>query len=148
MPDIPSPSWILLLWCGLAASLAGELVAAVLRPGRGTRRHGEASSPRLMAGPRENSIIAVLTGFLIFAPVYGLLFEASHRADIAAGVIVGAAHGVLAGAIALIAAARQPADARATPLAALAWFRARRLLSRMTFGAVLGFLYAVPGSVS
>jgi hypothetical protein len=144
--DIPAPSWLLLLWCGLAAALASELVAAALRPPRRSRRRGEAVFPTLQAGPRENAFIAVLSSALLFAPAYGIIFESAHRADAEFGALLGAAHGIAAGAIALIAAARRSSDATATPMRALAWFRVRRLVSRVTFGTVLGFLYAVPGA--
>lgn len=148
MLDIPAPSWLLLFWCGLAAALASELVAAALRPPRLARRRGESTSPTLQAGPRENWFIAVLLSACLFTPIYGLLFEMTNRADAGFGAIVGAAHGVIAGAIALIAAARAASSRSATPLRVLAWFRARRFISRVTFGALLGFLYAVPGAVS
>ena len=144
MLEIPAPSWLLLLWCGLAAALVSELVAAVLRPPRLVRRRGEAVSPTLQAGPRENWLIAVLLSAVFFTPVYGVLFEMTHRADAGLGAIIGAAHGVLAGSIALLAAARSRSTRAATPLRALAWFRLRRLISHVTFGSLLGFLYAVP----
>ncbi|MGH7501537.1 MAG: hypothetical protein ACREL7_07220 [Longimicrobiales bacterium] len=143
--DIPAPSWLLLFWCGLAAALASEFVAAALRPPRLGRRRGETNSPRLQTGPRENTFIALLLAALLFTPVYGLIFEVAHRADAPFGAILGAAHGLVAGAFALLSAAHRADDVAATPIRALAWFRIRRLISHTTFGAVLGFLYAVPG---
>jgi hypothetical protein len=144
--DIPAPSWLLLFWCGLAAALASELVAAALRPPRRSRRRGESTSPTLQAGPRENWFIAVILSACLFTPAYGLIFEMTHRADAGFGAILGAVHGVLAGGVALLSASRALNDRTATPMPVLAWFRARRLISRIMFGTVLGFLYAVPGA--
>lgn len=148
MLEIPAPSWLLLFWCGLAAALASELVAAALRPPRFARRRGESILPTLQAGPRENWLIAVLLSAILFTPVYGVLFEMTHRADAGLGAIFGAVHGIVAGAIALLTAARMNSSRSATPMRSLAWFRARRLISRITFGTVLGFLYAVPRALS
>jgi hypothetical protein len=149
VPGIPSPSWPLLLWCGLAASLAGELLAAAFRPARRTRLRGRAPTPRLMSTPRENVPIALAAGTLVIAPIYGLVFEGMQRADWTTGATIGAVHGVIAAAFALGAAARtknRNSESGSTPLGTLALFRARRLIGRIAYGAALGFLYAAPGS--
>jgi hypothetical protein len=72
----------------------------------------------------------------------------THRADAGLGAVFGAVHGLVAGAIALLTAARTNSSRSATPMRSLARFRVRRLISRITFGTVLGFLYAVPRALS
>lgn len=145
MIDLRAPSWLLLFWCGFAASLASEWIVAAIRAlfaGRSNEKH---SGPRLMSAPRGSVPIAVVTGTLISAPVYGLIFEWMHRADLTAGVLLGALHGLLAGVIILIAfVRRRRMDRRDTSVRPLAVFRVRRLVTRVLYGALLGFLYVVP----
>jgi hypothetical protein len=143
---IQTPSWLLLLWCGFAASLASEWIVAMARAvlARG-RDHPSRSGPRLMSTPRGSVPIAVLLGTLVSAPVYGLIFEWWHRADLAAGLLLGTIHGTVAGLIVLVAfLRRRRRDNREMPVRPLAVFRARRLITRVLYGAVLGFLYVVP----
>ncbi len=140
------PSWLLLFWSGLAAALASEWLAATLRPPRLTRRRGQSVSPTLMRGPRENVIIAIVTGTLLLAPLYGVAFELLHRAEFVNGAVLGTLHGVFAAIVALVAARRPARAGAATPpsVRAAAVYRARRILTRAVYGAVLGFLYVVP----
>jgi len=142
------PAWLLLFWCGLAAALVSEWLAAAVRPGRLSRRRGEAIAPRLMRGPRENALIAIAGGALLLAPVYGIVFELLNRADLVNGTVIGGLHGLIPGVIALAAAARSStvgAAGTTTSLRAIAVYRARRVLARTVYGAVFGFLYVVPG---
>lgn len=141
------PSWLLLLWCGFAASLASEWIVATARAiiarGRGAQRTG----PRLMSAPRGSVPIAVLLGTLVSAPVYGLVFELWHRADLTAGLMLGTLHGLIAGLFVLVAfLRRRRKDNRDTSVRPLAVFRVRRLVTRVLYGALLGFLYVVPPS--
>lgn len=142
-----APSWLLLLWCGFAASLASEWIVAAVRAILARGRDTQRSGPRLMSTPRGSVPIAVLTGTLISAPVYGLIFEWWRRADLAAGLLLGTIHGLIAGLIILIAfVRRRRKDRRDTPVRPLAVFRVRRLVTRVLYGALMGFLYVVPPS--
>jgi hypothetical protein len=143
---IPAPSWFLLFWCGLAAALASEFIVALARA---TLAHGQRSTeagPRLMSAPRTSIPFAVLSGAFVFAPLYGIAFEWLARADLQAGAAIGAIHGVIAGVAVLFAAFRRRAGSPARSLKPMLGFRARRLLTRALFGALLGFLYVVPGA--
>jgi hypothetical protein len=146
MDFFQAPSWLLLLWCGFAASLASEWIVATARAIIDRRRHDpHRAGPRLLSTPRGSAPIAVLAGTLVSAPVYGLAFESWQRADVTAGLILGAIHGVMAGLIVLVAfLRRRRKDNRLTPLRPLAAFRVRRLVTRVLYGALLGFLYVVP----
>lgn len=98
-----------------------------------------------MSAPRGSVPIAVLLGTIVSAPVYGLIFEWWHRADLAAGLFLGTIHGVLAGLVVLMAfLRRRRQDNHELPVRPLAVFRVRRLITRVVYGAVLGFLYVVP----
>lgn len=146
MPGLPNPSWLLLFWCGLVASIASEWTAVAIRTAVGGARASRASgNPRLMREPRGSALFAIITGTLISAPVYGLLFEWIHRADLAAGATIGALHGTLAGTLVLLATVRNP-DSRAAgfSLRPTALYRLRRFATRILYGALMGLLYAVP----
>lgn len=142
MPAISAPSWPLLLWCGLAAAIASEWIAGV---GATILRSGErrSAAPRLMSRPRGSTLVSLLTGTLVFAPVYGLAFEFAGNADLATGAALGAAHGVLMTAWSLLTSRRGDARLRPTFRSVLL-HRAGRGVVRVIYGAVLGFLYVVP----
>jgi hypothetical protein len=146
MLRVPTPSWLLLFWCGLVASIASEWAAAFFRAvaGRG-RNDGASGNPRLMREPRGSAPIAIITGTLISAPAYGLVFEWFHRADLTLGATLGAIHGTLAGALILLAAIRNrhPLSAGFS-LRPTALYRVRRFATRVLYGALMGLLYAVP----
>jgi hypothetical protein len=140
-----APSWLLLFWCGFAASLASEWIVAAVRAAIARGRGVQPTGPRLMSTPRGSVPIAVLLGTLVSSPIYGLVFELWHRADLAAGLALGTLHGILAGLFVLVAfLRRRRKDNRATPVRPLAVFRVRRLVTRVLYGALLGFLYVVP----
>lgn len=143
--QIPTPSWLLLFWCGLAAAIVSEWVAAIPRiPNRRNESGGRAGTPRLLSQPHGSVPLAILYGTLIFAPAYGLLFEWLARADLEAGAVAGAVHGALAALLFLIGWARMRRNREAPAFKPVALYRARRLLARVVYGAVLGFLYVVP----
>ncbi|MCI0436408.1 MAG: hypothetical protein L0271_22635 [Gemmatimonadetes bacterium] len=146
MPAIPTPSWLLLFWCGLSAALASELFAAALRPARASRRRGHPSSPQLVTGPRENLPIAVLTGTLLLAPIYGVIFELLEQAQLLNGAVIGGIHGLLVTILATAFAVRPAVlAAQGKPdLRAVLLYRLRRLIARVAYGALFGFLYVVP----
>jgi hypothetical protein len=146
MLHVPSPSWLLLFWCGLVASITSEWTAAVVRAlfNRG-RNEGTPGIPRLMREPRGSAPIAIITGTLVSAPVYGLLFEWFHRADLTLGASIGAVHGTFAGILILLAAMRNRTPASAGfSLRPTAVYRVRRFATRVLYGALRGLLYAVP----
>jgi len=153
MAGLPAPSWLLLLWCGFAASLASEWIVAAFRAlftrngDRARTDDTRRAGPRLMSTPRNSIPLAVILGTLVSAPVYGVIFEWWHRADLESGLLLGTVHGVLAGIVVLIAfLRRRRMDNRDTPVRPLAVFRVRRLVTRVLYGALLGFLYVVPPS--
>ncbi len=144
--QIPTPSWLLVFWCGLCASIASEwLMAAatalVSRPSAARR----AGTPRFMTRPRGSIPFALVSGTLVFAPLYGLAFEWWRRANVASGALLGVAHGVLAGSIVLFGLLRRRArEPREATLKPMLFYRGRRLLTRVLYGALMGFLYVVP----
>ena len=117
---VQAPAWPILLWCGLAASLAAALV---LPP---AHQSGTPARP-----PRWP--LTLVLGIGVFAPLYGLIFEALGRADLFAGAGFGLAHGLLALAFALRSRGSLP---RVRP-------GARIVLGWIVFGAALGFLYPI-----
>jgi hypothetical protein len=127
--NITEPSWLLLLWAGVAATLAaglagagpGVLIGAHMRT-RGFRRHLGRFS------------LAIALGTLVYPLLYGLVFETTARADLALGAGLGAAHGLLA----LIWTAIRPIRSSHSPA------RLQLLLGHLIYGATLGLLYVVP----
>lgn len=117
---LEAPAWPILLWCGLAASLAAALVLPPA-PARGTARRP----------PRWPLTLAF--GTALFAPLYGLAFDALGRADLLIGSLFGFAHGLFA--LALLVRTRSTAPRGAFLRTLTAW---------ILFGAIVGFLYPVP----
>ena len=89
---------------------------------------------------------AILSGTVVFAPLYGVAFEWLARADLEAGAAIGAVHGVIAGLAVVLAGFRRRTASRGKSLKPMLGYRARRLITRVLFGALLGFLYVVPGA--
>jgi hypothetical protein len=144
MPGVSALSLPLLIWCGLAAAIASEWIAGL---GATLLRRGERSrsAPRLMSRPRGSTLVSLLTGTLLFAPLYGWIFEWAGRADLAAGTALGAAHGLVVTAWSIWASQR--AEPRVRPaLRAVLAHRARRTAVRVLYGAILGLLYVVPAA--
>jgi hypothetical protein len=116
-----APTWPILLWSGLVASVAASFVL----PRRVPRHAGIRSLPRWP--------MVLLLGVLLFAPLYGVGFEALGRANLGTGVMFGAAHGLFSLAFAI--PRRREAGA----------FHLMRLVAgRLLYGTLIGFLYPVP----
>jgi hypothetical protein len=83
-----APSVLLLIWCGLAATMAAAIIGVII----GRTPFSWSLAPR--AETRAGALTWSLLGGLIAYPIaYGLVFEATHRADIRIGVLLGAMHG-------------------------------------------------------
>ena len=119
------PSWYLLLWAAFVASI----VAGML--GFAARSHMRERSPgRAIA-------VGILLGTLLWGPAYGIVFELLGSANVLGGTALGALHGAAAAGVTLFHRRRSPDSAE--PIG-----QGRRIIARAVYGAVLGFLYAVP----
>lgn len=143
---MPAPSWLLLFWSGFAASMASEWIVAAVRALFTTKNPlSRTARPRLMSAPRASVPLALAIGTLVAAPAYGIIFEWWNRADLMAGLALGTLHGAIAGAVAMVTfLRRRRIDRRLAPVRVLAAFRARRMITRVLYGGLLGFLYVVP----
>ena len=119
------PSVLLLVWCALGATMAAAIVGVIigrtafswsLAPGAQTRTEALSWS--------------VIGGLILYPIVYGLLFEAIHRADIRIGLVFGGIHGA-----AMFLLARPRADARNALRAAAA---------HLVYAVTIAFLYVTP----
>jgi hypothetical protein len=129
--NLNEPSWLLLLWAGTAATLAASLVGAGPGVLIGARLGGSGAVRRHLG----RFALAVGLGVAVYPLLYGLIFEGAARADLLAGLGLGAVHGLLA----IIWRALRPPRRRAPgPL--------RLLAGHLVYGAVLGLLYIVPGA--
>lgn len=115
------PDFLVLAWAGLAAALCFAWIRPVASEGRAFLRF----------------LGALLLALVFYTPLYGLLFETIHRADVLSGLLAGTMHGVAA----LFAGAPRNAPARTRTAT-----RARVVLAHIVFGAVLGSLYVVPAA--
>jgi hypothetical protein len=120
------PSWVLLFWCGCAATCAAAVTGSLVG--------GSAPatwSLRIRAAPGVRSVAGtILAGVVVYPPIYGFIFEAARRADVTAGLALGLAHAIL---VAL--AARWAGRADGMP---------RLALMHVVYGAVLALLYVTP----
>jgi hypothetical protein len=123
---MPAPSWLLLVWSGCAATCVAAAVGALVG---GRAAAPWALYPRPARGARAFGA-SLLAGVIVYPAVYGLLFEAAGRADLRFGLILGAAHAVLAFAAAGPATARR----RALRVAAM----------HVVYGVAIAFLYVTP----
>jgi hypothetical protein len=127
---IAEPSWLLLIWSGLAATLAASVVGAgpgILIGTRIPRRHRlRRHLGRLLLG--------AALGVIVYPVLYGVAFEWMVRADLVIGAMLGAAHGALA----ILARAVRPPTHRGAP------GPGRLLAGHLVYGALLGWLYVVP----
>jgi hypothetical protein len=123
---MPSPSWILLAWVGLAATCIAAITGTMF---------GGGAAQAWSLSPRARSAghglgVSVGLGLLLYPPAYGIAFELVGRADVLFGVIVGSGHGLIAFVIAA------PRHALGVAL--------RTLLMHVAYGATMAFLYVTP----
>ncbi|HET9982635.1 MAG TPA: hypothetical protein VFQ38_03575 [Longimicrobiales bacterium] len=146
--------WTILLWSGLAATLLMSWLFAAaywagitaLQPGRlfGCSLLPHAPAPIATAAGR---LLHFGFGVAVFPLGYALAFAWIGAAEAANGLLLGAAHGALvAAAVGLVPPERRcvapgPFGIRlgpATPLVIV--------LAHMAYGALLGYVYVVPGT--
>ncbi len=111
------PGFLLLAWCGIAATVVARPIA----------RHA-----RTPAG-RHARVRTLLAELVLFPLLYAFALELVGHADLATGALLGATHA----AIDLGAGI-----ARGTPMEHGA--RIRNFLARTLYGIVFAFLYIVP----
>ena len=122
-----TPSWLLLVWTGLAATLAIAAIFAPLFGSRGPRGSVYFFRPRAF----PDFLLLALLGILVYPLVYGFIFDSIHVASAFSGAVTGALHGVALVAISAIRR-RRPEMPGIT------------LLLYVAYGAVLGFFYVTP----
>jgi hypothetical protein len=122
------PAWYLLIWAAVVASLVMTLLGLAART-----RLGEDS-------PRRAAVLGFFLGVLLWGPVYGITFELVGGANALGGALLGVCHGALAALAALVRARHVPRP----PAASVAAVHGRRIITRLVYGAVFGFLYVVP----
>jgi hypothetical protein len=121
-----SPSWLLLLWCGLGGTCGAAVTGAVLGGSNGA---GWSLAPRPQA-TGHGLAWSLLAGLILYPIAYGLAFEALQRADFRLGLALGAAHA---------AAALLLSRHGMTAAAAL-----RIIAMHLVYGMAIGFLYVTP----
>lgn len=124
------PSWLLLLWTGLAATL----VASVAGAGPGILIGTRLSRRNRVRRHFGRLMLAVLLGVVLYPLLYGAVFEALGRADLTLGAALGGAHGALA----VLWRVLRPPTGRDLP------GPLRLLIGHALYGVVLGVLYIVP----
>ena len=120
-----APSPLLLLWCGLAATLAAAIAGVIV--GRTSFSWSLAPQPD---APTPAFAWSLAGGLLAYPLVYGLIFEAIHRADIRSGLVLGVIHG-----IAMFLAAAPRSNMRNAIRAAVV---------HVAYAATIAFLYVTP----
>ena|SRR5690606_34405965 len=113
---LPQPGFLLLLWCGVAATIVARPIARHATPTRGRAR-----------------IMAFTADLLVFPVIYAVVFELAGHADIAAGAILGATHGAI-----------ELGYSFSQPLPLSRDVRVRAFLARTLYGIVFAFVYIVP----
>jgi hypothetical protein len=121
-----APSWLLLIWSGLAAACAAA-VPATLVGGVPRATWSLAPCPRSRSHGAAWSLIG---GGIVYPLLYGIIFELLGRADVPLGLVVGTAHALL-----IFVAARQ----RCTMRGAL-----RAATAHLVYGVMIAFLYVTP----
>ncbi|HSJ16099.1 MAG TPA: hypothetical protein VK939_16955 [Longimicrobiales bacterium] len=119
------PSWPLLLWSGLAATVTCVWILGALLPSAGAR----ALVPGARGGP---ALPALGLGIFVYPLLYAVPFQLLHNASILLGAVLGTGH-----ALVLALAGRR----RDRPHWNIALQRA---LSVILYGALLGFVYVTP----
>lgn len=120
-----APSPLLLLWCGLAATIAAGIAGAIVahQPLGWSLAHRPRS--------RSHAVTWSLGAGLIAYPLaYGVLFELLHRADVGLGMILGALHGIVMFLLATPRSNRRGA--------------LRTAIMHLVYGAVIALLYVTP----
>jgi hypothetical protein len=123
---MPTPSWLLLVWSGFAATCAAATAGSLLG-GRAPRAWALVPRPPSASASLAASLLA---GAVLYPIFYGLAFEITSRADVLTGLAMGTVHGSLAFALSRPAAAHRPA----LRLAAM----------HVVYGATIAFLYVTP----
>lgn len=121
-----APSWLLLVWVGAAATCAAAITGTLLG-GRTRTTWALAPTPRSASHALG---VTILAGMVAYPIVYGIIFEAMQRSDVAAGLVLGAVHGVLAFAV---------SGPRARP-----WTALRVAAMHVVYGAACAFFYVTP----
>jgi len=120
-----APSPLLLLWCGLAATLAAAIVGVIV----GRTGFSWSLAPRAQARP--DAFGWTLAGGLLAYPLaYGIVFETIHRADIRSGFLLGVIHGIV-----MFVIAGPRSDMRNAVRAAVI---------HVAYAATIAFLYVTP----
>jgi hypothetical protein len=119
------PAWLLLLWSGAGATCAAAIAGSLL----GARSGAPLLMPGTGSGARAVGV-SLAAGLVAYPLAYGLLFEATGRADVLAGLALGSAHGV----IVLVARGRKGQMRSAL----------RSATVHVIYGATLAFLYVTP----
>lgn len=120
------PAWLLLFWCGLAATCVAALAGSVVG-GVPVARWSLAAAPRSRL---HGATATLLAGALLYPLAYGLIFELLHRADYKLGLLLGLIHGMMA----FLLARRGTATRNSFRVA----------IAHAAYGLVLGFLYVTP----
>lgn len=118
------PSWPLLLWSGLAATVITVWILGVLMPAAGA--HALAPQARRMPG-----LQAFALGVFVYPLAYAIPFQLLHNANLVTGAVLGIAHALL---LALTGTPERP-DLHAA---------GQRAASVILYGALLGFTYVTP----
>lgn len=119
------PAWFLLVWCGIAATCAAAVTGVVIGGGRGSTWALVVPRPER----RRFLVRTAAAGALLYPLVYGTLFEAAHRADLRAGLLLGTAHALL------VFAAGRRAPVR---------MRVRAAAMHLVYGITIAILYVTP----
>jgi hypothetical protein len=123
---MPSPSWLLLVWSGCAATFAAAVFATAIGGGR-AHAWSLAPRPRSTSGAFGWNAVA---GIALYPLLYGIAFELAGTSDVRSGLLAGFIH-----AAAMFAAARPRHDIHgATRVAA----------AHLVYAVVLAFLYVTP----
>lgn len=123
---MPAPSWLLLAWTGLAATAAAAITGSLFG---GRASYAWAMHARARSAGHALAFTALL-GLLVYAVVYGLVFEATSRADFPFGLLAGFVHGAVAFAL---------SRPRAFPAAAF-----RVWAMHVAYGGTAAFIYVTP----
>jgi len=115
---LPQPGFLLLLWCGVVATIVARPIA----------RHTTATT-------RRARIMGLITDLLVFPVIYAVVFELAGHADLAGGAIVGASHGAMELGFSIV-----------QPLPVSHDVRIRAFLARTLYGMVFAFVYIVPAA--